>query len=214
MTRRHACAALLVAIAIPLAGCGGGDQKDASAIDGDPSTTIPAELQDLTPKPARDPNTPLPKTTNVSGVTNDLNKKPVAKISGDAPDELQGEDVVVGKGPIAKTGDKIEVQYVGQLFDGGKEFDTSWKNATTPGTPFGVTLGEGGVIKGWDDGIPGMRVGGRRVLVIPPDLAYGAQGSPPKIGADAPLVFVIDLKKLTAASSSSTTATTTTSAAK
>src|SRR5437870_32115 len=109
MTRRHACAALLVAIAIPLAGCGGGEQKDASAIDGDPSTTIPAELQNLTPAPARNPNTPLPKNSNVSGVTTDLSKKPVAKISGDAPDELQGQDVVVGKGPVAKTGDKVQV---------------------------------------------------------------------------------------------------------
>jgi FKBP-type peptidyl-prolyl cis-trans isomerase len=213
MTRRHACAALLVAIAIPLAGCGD-DQKDASAIDGDPSTTIPASLQDLTPKPARDPNTPLPKTTNVSGVTTDLNKKPVAKISGDAPDELQGQDVVVGTGPVAKTGDKIQVQYVGQLFDGGTEFDTSWKNATTPGPPFDVTLGEGGVIKGWDEGIPGMKVGGRRVLVIPADLAYGAQGSPPKIPASAPLVFVVDLKKLTPAKSSASTTKTTATTAK
>lgn len=199
MTRRHACAALLVAIAIPLAGCGGGDQKDSSAIDGDPSTTIPASLQNLTPKPARDPNTPLPKTKNVSGVSNDLNTKPVAKISGDAPDDLQGEDIVVGKGDVAKTGDKVEVQYVGQLFAGGKEFDTSWTSATKPGKDFEFTLGEGGVIKGWDEGVPGMKVGGRRVLVIPSDLAYGAAGSPPKIPADAPLVFTIDLKKITPA---------------
>ena len=199
MTRRHACAALLVAIAIPLAGCGGDDQKDSSAIDGDPSTTIPADLASLEPEPARDPNTPLPKTSNVSGVSTNLSQKPVAKISGDAPDELQGSDIVTGKGDIAKTGDKVQVQYVGQLFDGGKEFDTSWKSATKPGSNFDFTLGEGGVIRGWDEGIPGMKVGGRRVLVIPPDLAYGSEGSPPKIPADAPLVFVVDLKKITPA---------------
>ena len=199
MTRRHACAALLVAVAIPLAGCGGGDQKDSSAIDGDPSTTIPADLASLKPKPARDPNTPLPANKNVTGVSENLSQKPVAKTSGDAPDDLQGIDVVAGKGDVAKTGDKVQVQYVGQLFDGGKEFDTSWTSATKPGKDFDVTLGQGGVIKGWDEGIPGMKVGGRRVLVIPASLAYGSQGSPPKIPADAPLVFVIDLKKLTPA---------------
>jgi peptidylprolyl isomerase len=198
MTRRHACAALLVAVAIPLAGCGD-DQKDPSAIDGNPSTTIPASLASLTPKAARDPNTPLPKDDNVKDVSTNLKQKPVAKISGDAPSDLQGQDVVAGTGAVAKTGDKVQVQYVGQLFDGGKEFDTSWTSATKPGKPFEVTLGTGGVIKGWDEGIPGMKVGGRRVLVIPADLAYGAQGQPPKIPADAPLVFVIDMKKITAA---------------
>lgn len=194
MTRRHAFAALLVAAAIPLAACGE-DQKDASAIDGDPSTTIPAELQSLKPKPARDPNTPLPKTTNVNDVSSDLSKKPVAKISGDAPDELQGEDIVAGSGDVAKSGDTVTVQYVGQLFDGGKEFDTSWGKPD----PFEFTIGQGAVIKGWDQGVPGMKVGGRRVLVIPADIAYGSQGSPPNIPADAPLVFVIDLEKLTPA---------------
>lgn len=196
MTRRHAFVALLVASALPLTACGGEDQKYASAIDGDPSTTIPAELASLKPQPARDPNTPLPKNTNVSGVSTDLKTKPVAKISGDAPDELQGIDIVTGTGDVAKTGDTVQVQYVGQLFDGGKEFDTSWTAATKAGDPFEFTIGQGGVIKGWDQGLPGMKVGGRRVLVIPSDLAYGSAGSPPNIPADAPLVFVIDLKKI------------------
>jgi peptidylprolyl isomerase len=184
----------LVALVFVLVG-GGDEQKYPSAIDGDPSTTIPAELASLTPKPARDPNTPLPKTTNVKDVSSDLSKKPVAKISGDAPDELQGLDVVAGSGDVAKTGDKVTVQYVGQLFDGGKEFDTSWGKPD----PFEFTLGQGGVIKGWDDGVPGMKVGGRRVLVIPADLAYKDQGQPPTIPPNATLVFVIDLKKITPA---------------
>lgn len=199
MTRRHAFVALLVAATVSLTACGGEDQKYASAIDGDPSTTIPAELASLEPKPARDPNTPLPATTNVSGVSTDLKVKPVAKISGDAPDELQGQDVVAGSGEVAKTGDTVQVQYVGQLFDGGKEFDTSWTSATKAGEPVEFTLGEGGVLKGWDEGVPGMKVGGRRVLMIPADLAYGSAGSAPNIPADAPLVFVIDLKKIDAA---------------
>ncbi len=75
------------------------------------------------------------------------------------------------------------------LFKGGKEFDASWKR----NEPSTFTLGKGEVIPGWDQGIPGMKVGGRRELVIPAALAYGAQGSPPSIPPNAPLVFVIDL---------------------
>ena len=84
----------------------------------------------------------------------------------------------------------------GTLFDTGKEFDSSWKNKKQP---FKFTLGQGQVIKGWDEGVVGMKVGGRRVLVIPSDLAYGATGSPPSIPADATLVFVVDLEKVTKA---------------
>ena len=106
---------------------------------------------------------------------------------------LVGSDVVVGKGAEAKEGDKVTVQYVGQLFADGKEFDTSWKKGAAP---FQFTLGQGQVIQGWDQGVPGMKVGGRRVLVIPADMAYGSAGSPPTIPANAPLIFVVDLKKI------------------
>ena len=102
------------------------------------------------------------------------------------------QNVTAGSGKIAKIGDTVEVQYVGVLFDGGKEFDTSWQSTTKPGKAFSFKIGTGGVIKGWDQGVPGMKVGMRRVLVIPSNLAYGAQGSPPTIPADAPLVFAID----------------------
>jgi peptidylprolyl isomerase len=84
---------------------------------------------------------------------------------------------------------------VGNTFKDNKEFDTSWKG-DKPGDPFQFQLGSGNVIQGWDQGVVGMKVGGRRKLVIPPDLAYGAQGSPPKIGANETLVFIIDLKKV------------------
>ena len=199
MTRRHAIAGILAA-ALLVAACG--DQKQESSIDGDPSTTIPKELTNLAPAPPRDPNKPLPKTDAVKDVSTDLKVKPAPKPEGDAPDELQGNDIVTGTGAIAKAGDKVSVQYVGVLFDGGKEFDTSWTSKTKPGQAFEFTIGEGGVIKGWDEGVPGMKVGGRRILVIPPDLAYGEQGSPPTIGPNAPLAFVIDLKKVTPAAKS------------
>jgi len=122
----------------------------------------------------------------------DLSKKPaVSKGNGPAPANLQAEDLVVGKGPAAKDGDKLTVQYVGVLYKNGKQFDTSWGKQ-----PFTFPLGQGQVIQGWDQGLVGMKVGGRRKLIIPAALAYGATGSPPKIGPNEPLIFDIDLKKI------------------
>jgi peptidylprolyl isomerase len=84
------------------------------------------------------------------------------------------------------------MQYVGIAFSTGEEFDASWGR----GQPFKFKLGQGMVIPGWDKGIVGMRAGGRRQLVIPPDLAYGAQGQPPSIGPNETLVFDVDLLKV------------------
>jgi FKBP-type peptidyl-prolyl cis-trans isomerase FkpA len=112
-----------------------------------------------------------------------------AKPKFEAPKELLKEDVKVGEGPEAKTGDEVKVHYTGRLLKTGLKFDSSLDK----GDPFTFKLGEGGVIKGWDKGVPGMKVGGKRKLTIPSDLAYGKAGSPPKIPADAPLVFDIEL---------------------
>ncbi|HET6509668.1 MAG TPA: FKBP-type peptidyl-prolyl cis-trans isomerase [Baekduia sp.] len=203
MTRIRNIALSLSVLALAggaVAGCGGSDnsdgfRKDGSKIDGDPATTLPAELASTKSSiKTRQPGEPLPAQTSVTGVSTDLGKKPdVPKATGAAPKELQGSDVVVGTGAEAKDGDKVTVQYVGTLFSNGKEFDTSWKKGRTP---FEFTIGQGQVIQGWDQGVPGMKVGGRRVLVIPSDLAYGSAGSPPTIPADAPLIFVVDLKKV------------------
>jgi len=95
----------------------------------------------------------------------------------------------VGAGAEASAGQKVSVQYVGVAYSTKKQFDASWDR----GNPFNFTLGAGNVIKGWDEGVPGMRVGGRRQLVIPPDLAYGPAGYPPVIGPNETLVFVVDL---------------------
>jgi peptidylprolyl isomerase len=120
----------------------------------------------------------------------DLNEKPVIETTGDeSPGALIVEDIVVGDGPEAKSGDRVSMQYVGVLYSDGTEFDASWDR----GEPFDFTLGTGEVIPGWDQGIVGMKVGGRRELVIPPDLAYGAAGQPPTIPPDATLVFIVDL---------------------
>jgi FKBP-type peptidyl-prolyl cis-trans isomerase len=106
-----------------------------------------------------------------------------------APAKLETEDLVVGKGREAKVGDTVRVQYTGTLLSGVK-FDSSYDHG---GEPFKFTIGQSQVIKGWDQGVPGMKIGGKRRLRIPPDLAYGAAGSPPTIPANAALVFEVEL---------------------
>ncbi len=104
------------------------------------------------------------------------------------PEKLQIIDDVVGTGKEAKNGDTVSVHYTGTLMNGTK-FDSSRDR----GTPFDFKLGQGGVIKGWDQGVPGMKVGGKRRLVIPQDLAYGDKGSPPTIPPKAGLKFDVEL---------------------
>jgi peptidylprolyl isomerase len=116
--------------------------------------------------------------------------KPTVTVpSGDPPTELVKKDLIAGNGTEATTGKKVTVQYVGVHFSTKKQFDASWDT----GRPFPFTLGAGDVIKGWDEGVPGMKVGGRRQLVIPPALAYGPNGYSPVIGPNETLVFVVDL---------------------
>jgi len=109
--------------------------------------------------------------------------------NGPPPKTLVVKDLKKGNGPVAKPGSFITVNYVGEDYKTGKVFDSSYER----GQPFPLQLGTGQVIPGWDKGIPGMRVGGRRELIIPPNLAYGPKGQPPTIGPNATLVFVIDL---------------------
>src|SRR5208282_5733936 len=119
-----------------------------------------------------------------------LSKEPtVTPPTGPPPKETETKDLIVGTGAEAKNGEEVTVNYEGVLYHSGKVFDASWKR----NEPFKFTLGQGQVIKGWDKGIPGMKVGGRRELVIPASEAYGAKGSPPTIPPNEPLVFVVDL---------------------
>lgn len=105
------------------------------------------------------------------------------------PTKLETEDTRPGTGREAKAGDTVKVQYSGTLMN-GTVFDSSYDHG---GEPFKFTLGKGEVIKGWDQGVVGMKVGGKRTLRIPPELGYGAKGSPPKIPANAGLVFKVEL---------------------
>jgi peptidylprolyl isomerase len=119
-----------------------------------------------------------------------LSKEPTVTVpSTPAPAKLVTKNLVTGTGAVAKVGSTITVNYVGVLYKTGKEFDSSWSRNQTFTTP----LSTGSVIPGWVLGIPGMRVGGRRELIIPADLAYGKAGSPPTIPPNSPLVFVVDL---------------------
>jgi FKBP-type peptidyl-prolyl cis-trans isomerase len=105
------------------------------------------------------------------------------------PDGLQYADVKVGDGAVVGKTDTVSVQYTGWLMANGKKFDSSRDR----GEPFEVQLGQHQVISGWDEGIPGMKVGGQRRLTLPPALAYGDQGAPPTIPAKATLVFLVEV---------------------
>jgi peptidylprolyl isomerase len=116
-------------------------------------------------------------------------KPEVTVPKGKLPKKLVKKDLEVGSGAVAEPGKTVQVQYVGVSATNGRQFDASWDR----GEPFSFQLGAQQVIPGWDQGVAGMKVGGRRQLVIPPELAYGKQGSPPTIGPNETLVFVIDL---------------------
>ncbi|MFJ4900854.1 FKBP-type peptidyl-prolyl cis-trans isomerase [Streptomyces sp. NPDC088727] len=119
----------------------------------------------------------------------ELTKPEIDRPEGDAPHELTVRDLVVGDGLEAKPGRVVQVHYVGVTFESGKEFDASWDR----GKAFKFAVGGGKVIKGWDRGIRGMKVGGRREIVVPPRLGYGNQSPSSLIPAGSTLVFVVDL---------------------
>lgn len=109
--------------------------------------------------------------------------------AGPPPSELQITDLIMGDGEEAKAGQKVNVHYVGVSFSTGKEFDASYNR----GDAFSFPLGGGRVIAGWDQGVVGMKVGGRRQLVIPPHLGYGDRGAGADIKPGETLIFVVDL---------------------
>jgi peptidylprolyl isomerase len=165
----------------------GGDDDDSTASDAASTTTTAAEGSSTTAAAAA-PVKPL-DCAGPDGSNTDLTKKPTVTVPDKPATTLTCQDLVVGDGDTVKSGDTVTVQYVGVSQSTGKQFDASWDR----GEP--ATFPLSGVIKGWTDGIPGMKVGGRRVLTIPGDQAYGEQGRPPDIGPNDTLVFVIDLKE-------------------
>jgi peptidylprolyl isomerase len=173
--------ALCAALATAVAGCGGSSdsstESSASTEAGGSSTKSgegSGESSESVPKAS-----PTKKKT----------KPTVTVPKGVSPKNFAVKEIEEGTGPEAKVGDKVTVQYVGVGYDSEEEFDSSWSR----NEPFSFTLGAGEVIKGWDQGVDGMKVGGRRELLIPGNLAYGPEGRPPTIGPNETLIFVIDL---------------------
>jgi peptidylprolyl isomerase len=174
--RRLLSVALLAASALAATGCG----SERTAQESRPAT-------------ATQTTAAAASGGALGAISKDTSKKPpIPKPAGTPPASLVKRDIVVGKGPAAKAGDTVSVQYVGVSWSTGKEFDASWNR----GQAFSFPLGAGQVIRGWDEGVAGMRVGGRRELVIPPELAYGPTGSPPAVGPNETLIFVVDLQKI------------------
>jgi peptidylprolyl isomerase len=117
-------------------------------------------------------------------------EKPTIDFPGlEPPAEMESEDIKVGSGDEATSGNTVSVHYVGVAFSTGEQFDASWDREQA----FEFTLGAGQVIKGWDEGVAGMKVGGRRKLTLPPSWAYGDRGAPPVIQPGETLIFVVDL---------------------
>lgn len=160
---RGALTAIAVCVALAVAGCGGEDSSSTEAATSAAATTAKADG-------------PLPSR-----------KKPTITVpEGPAPNRLVTKDLIVGEGPPVEEGDEISIQYTGVLYDTGNTF-SSWT-----GTPFTFVLGEPGITEGWNRGIEGMRLGGRRLVIIPPRLGFGnkrAGAAPP----NSTLVYSIDL---------------------
>jgi peptidylprolyl isomerase len=175
----------LAASAVLAAGCGSSGKSSSIGV-GQENPNAAAEAAKAAGATASS-GTETTATTPTSGPLSTQPK--VTPPSGPAPSTLVVKDLIKGTGPEAKKGASVTVNYVGVLYRGGREFDASWKRHE----PFTFTLGEGKVIAGWDQGVAGMRVGGRRELIIPAELGYGAQGAPPSIPPNAALVFVVDL---------------------
>jgi peptidylprolyl isomerase len=193
-------AVALIAFALVTPGCGDDSSStDTAAQQTQTQAQTETQTQTQPTTPTQTTVTRAPKAKKVTpsaGEANPNTKPKVPKGTGEPPSKLVAQDLIVGTGKRAKAGDTVAVQYVGVLFDNGKEFDASWRGKR-PGRPFEFGLGGGQVIPGWDQGIVGMKVGGRRKLIIPADLAYGAQGFPPDIPPDAALIFDVDLEKVT-----------------
>ena len=180
MIARTTTIALLVTAAFGTAACGN-DNESATTAPALTATTAAPIVTSTT----RDKSPP-------QSISKDLATKPeIPKPTGAPPGTLVVKDIVKGKGKTAKAGRNVTVHYVGVSYSTGDQFEASWDS----GKPFTFQLGVQMVISGWDRGVSGMKEGGRRELIIPPELAYGSQGRP-GIAPNETLVFVIDLLRV------------------
>ncbi|HYZ90844.1 MAG TPA: FKBP-type peptidyl-prolyl cis-trans isomerase [Actinomycetota bacterium] len=170
---------LILLVAVLMTACSQDAPEDQTVATQPPAVNM-EPCEDRTPEP--------PPQAEASSVGNQ--KPKVQAPDGPPPCKLVVQDIVDGSGAEAEAGSTLTVQYVGMSWSTGQEFEASW------GGPQPPTFQLSGVIRGWQEGLPGMKEGGRRQLIIPPGLAYGAQGSPPRIAPNETLVFVIDLLKV------------------
>lgn len=169
---------LLACLALFVAGCGSSDDSSTSSSESTATSTESSEKSSTESGGSAEKASGGKKT-----------KPKVTVPSGPPPKKLEIKEIEKGTGATAKPGDEVTVQYVGVGYESEEEFDSSWSR----NEPFSFALGAGQVIAGWDKGVAGMKVGGRRELIIPSNLAYGPQGSPPVIGPNETLIFVVDL---------------------
>jgi peptidylprolyl isomerase len=182
---RPGAALATLGLTVLIAGCGSSSSNSSIGVGQENKAD-----EALATATSSTPTSTSPTATVKTPTTGPLSKEPkVTPPTGPPPTKLVTKDLIVGTGPEAKAGEQVTVNYVGVLYKGGKEFDASWKRNET----FPFVLGKGQVIPGWDQGVAGMKVGGRRELIIPAELAYGAKGSPPSIPPNSALVFVVDL---------------------
>ena len=173
----------LAAASLGLAACGSSSASPTTTAPAAPSTAAPATTGPVPATPIADPS-----AAGTFGTEPTITVPP-----GAPPTQLESKDLIVGTGATAKAGDTVTVQYVGVAYSNGKVFDSSWSR----NQPFQFALGEGQVIPGWDQGVVGMQVGGRRELIIPPALAYGANApSGSGIAPNDTLIFIVDLLKV------------------
>ena len=179
--RVHAITALF---ALALSGCGSDSEPARESNASTPSPTA-------TPEPAAgDGNAASASAVKVAGAKNvDAEPEVTVREGSEPPTELVSRDLVKGDGARIASGDQVSVRYTGVSWSTGEKFDASWDRGSEP---FTFPIGAGQVIPGWDQGVAGMRVGGRRLLIIPPDLGYGPAGSPPVIAPNETLIFVVD----------------------
>jgi peptidylprolyl isomerase len=180
---------LIACLGLVGAGCGGsgddssGSSKGTASVEATSTEASSTEATSTEASPFAKKSTP-----GTAKAGTDKSKPKVTVPKGGVPNELAVTDIEEGTGAAAKKGDSLTVQYVGVGADSKKEFESTWE-----GKPYTFVLGGGGVLPGMETGLEGMKAGGRRELVIPSKLAYGAEGVSPAIGPTETLIFVVDL---------------------
>jgi peptidylprolyl isomerase len=184
----------LAASSLGLAACGSSSSSSTTTTAASTATTAtPATTGGSTATTGGSTTPSTYATVSDPSAAGTIGTEPTITVPpGSPPTQLEVKDLIVGTGPAAKAGDNVSVQYVGVAYSSKQIFDSSWSR----GQPFQFVLGKGTVIPGWDEGVVGMQVGGRRELIIPPNLAYGAQSPGSGIAANDPLIFVVDLVKI------------------